>query len=87
MDVFDDCLFGIGYCSPPKVMFIPDKKTLRTLVKAVLKYGHEPPHVFYLRFGIVGRDILDKTDEAFDLPIEVVEVEDEIDEEVAIEEE
>jgi len=55
MDVIYNAMFGVQYASPPKVVFVPDKKTLRAMVKAVLKYGKEPLQVFMLRFGIVDR--------------------------------
>jgi hypothetical protein len=70
MDVINNAMYGVKYCSPPKVMFVPDKKTLRTMIKTVLKYGHEPLQVFYLRFGMINRDVLDMAEESFDLPIE-----------------
>ena len=65
MDVVFNAMWGVKYASPPKMSFIPDKKTLRGMVKAVLKYGSEPPDVFFLRFGILSKEILDMSEEAF----------------------
>ena len=37
----------------PKMIFLPHKNLLRTMVRAILKYGTEPEHAFLMRFGII----------------------------------
>jgi hypothetical protein len=37
---------------PPKTIFLPTKRLLRIMIRAVLLYGEEDPDTFCLRFGL-----------------------------------
>ena len=47
--------YGMGhkFVNPPKVIFLPHPNIIRTMVRAILKYGTEPEFAFMMRFGIV----------------------------------
>ena len=43
-----------GFAKPPKCIFVPCREIIRSMIRALVKYGDkEDDRIFFLRFGLV----------------------------------
>jgi len=45
--------FDMRVFPQPKIIFIPEQKVVRKMVKAILNFSNDPLDIFLLRFGLI----------------------------------